>query len=138
MIFLWEFLTGLHDQPNRTYGPYDLQTIEMQHSIGAQKLRDAYKAKGCKNTTFEYKTLNAWWDTLANPMTYNWFSTAAQVGGFGNATACGNGCTVTYTIPNVAGLHSFGLHVLNNRKSPTGPMSTITQTFQWTEPCPCK
>jgi hypothetical protein len=42
----------------------------------------------------------------------------------------GNG-TVTFTITNIAGLNSFGLHVLPNRTAASGPMTNVTQTFAW-------
>ena len=104
--------------------------------MGAQMLRDQFYGSGCKNTSnVNYGTGQAYWDTLGNPFTADPFSTAAQVGGFGGASATNNGNgTVTFNISNVAGTKSFFYHILPNRSSPTGPMSNIVQNFQWTEP----
>ena len=64
----------------------------------------------------------------------HWARTEFQVGGFGGASAVNNGDgTVTFTIPNDAGAKSFLYGVAPNRTSKTGPMRTISQTFQWTE-----
>jgi hypothetical protein len=80
-------------------------------------------------------TYEAYWDTIVNPFTADGFDTSAQVGGFAGATAVNNGNgTVTFTIQNTAGTHSFFLHRVPNRESPTGPMSNIYQEFEWTEP----
>jgi len=108
----------------------------MAGSIGAKNLRDAFNKGGCQNQkNVGYGTVQAYWDTTINPMTADWSDTSAQVGGWAGATAVNNGDgTVTFTIPNVAGTHSFFLHLIPNRRSPTGPMSNITQTFQWPEP----
>ena len=91
---------------------------------------------GCKNVTdFAYGSFRAYWDTVVNPLTPDLSSTATQVGGFASASAAKSaGGTVTYTIPNKAGTHSFFYHVVPDRSASTGPMRTITQTFQWTEP----
>jgi hypothetical protein len=136
-IFLWDWLTG-GGGTTPFYDSSSPQTQELQNSIGAQKLKRKFIDNKCKPVTFEYGSGEAWWDTLANPFTANVFDTAAQVGGFANATAVGSGDTVTYTIPNVAGTHSLLYHAVPDRKGRTGPMRNVMQTFQWTEPCPCK
>ena len=65
---------------------------------------------------------------------------ALQVGGFHIIIKNNGNGTATYTITNEAGTKSFfGGPVTNisNRTSSTGPMSTITQTFEWTERTEC-
>jgi hypothetical protein len=70
-----------------------------------------------------------------NPLTADWSNSSVEVGGYGGASAVNNGKgTVTFTIPNVSGTHSFFLHAGPDRSSPTGRMSNIYQTFQWIEP----
>jgi hypothetical protein len=119
----------------------------MQNSPGGKKLRDAFYKNGCKNVSnFGYGTSEAATDTLLNPCTADWSGTGAQVGGFRGATAMDNGDgTATFTIPNVAGTHSFFYHLVPDRSSTTGLGRNINQTFQWTEPidkskcnCPMK
>lgn len=95
-------------------------------------------------------------DYLPNDMIYpNWGSVAAQVGGFGNppkdtpwAKASATrmdadgkpnpqGSFVQFQVINVAGAHSFNLHIprIHDRAiGSTGPERSIIQTFQWTEP----
>jgi len=142
LSFLKDFLTG-GGSNDRFYGPGDVETEEMQNSLGAQKLRDAFRRSRCKGVSrFNYDTGEAAWDTVLNPTTADWSSTAAQVGGFAGASAVNNGDdTVTYTLPNVAGAHSFLYHAVPDRKGNTGPLRNINQTFRWTEPiqgCGCQ
>ena len=127
-LFLEDFLFGQGER-NRFYGPDSRETKEMRESPGGVKLRDEFYNTGCKNVTgFIYGTGEA---ARESPP---WGSTTpAQVGGFiGYAHNNGDG-TVTFTIYNEAGTHSFFYHAVPNRTSPTGPMRTIYQTFQWTE-----
>jgi RHS repeat-associated protein len=128
--FFWDWALGRGPR-NRNYGPNSTETQEMQNSPGGNALRDAFYKNSCKNVDkFGYSTPQAALDTLPYPS-----PTGAQVGGFGRATAVDNGNgTVTFTIPNVAGTHSFFYHIVPDRSSPTGPGSNIRQTFQWTEP----
>lgn len=140
--FFWDWALG-RGSNNRYYGPNDIETQEMMNSQGVQNLRDRFSKGNCKSTRRgEYGTYEAYWNTSMNPMTADWSNTAAQAGGFAGASVINNGNgTVTYTVPNVAGTHSFFLHVVPNRSSSTGPMRSIKQTFQWTEPignCGCK
>ncbi len=132
--FFWDWVLGRGPR-RRPYGPNDVQTQEMQDSISVQTLREKFYQNGCRDIrSFSYGTYEAYWDTVANPWTADWSSTAAQVGGYSGASAINNGNgTVTFTIPNTAGAHSFFLHLVPNVKSPTGPMSNIEQVFQWTE-----
>lgn len=119
---------------SRFYGPNTVEIQEMQNSPGANALRNDFYAGGGKN--FIYGSEQAAWDTLLNPFTADWSSTAAQVGGFAGASAINNGNeTVTFTITNVAGTYSFFYHQVPDRSGTTGPMRNITQTFQWTERC---
>lgn len=133
--FFWDWALGT-GQRIRNYGPGDVETHEIQNSIGTDLLRQKFYNSGCKNVTnFAYGTFEAYWDTIVNPFTADLSSTATQVGGFAGASAVKNANgTVTYTIPNKAGTHSFFLHAVPDRNAPTGPMRTIIQTFQWTEP----
>jgi len=118
---------------NRVYGPNSIETKEMQVSPGANALRNDFYSDGGKN--FAYGTVQAAKDTLLHPS--YWSSTALQVGGFGGANAVNNGNgTVTFTIPNVAGVKSFFYHLLSDRSESTGPMRNINQTFTWTENMP--
>ena len=112
----------------------------MEDSVAAQRMRDAFHKAGCKDVNkFPYGTFRAYWDTAANPLTADWGSTAFEVGGFAGGSVINNGNgTATYSFPNVSGTHSFFLHSVPNRQSPTGPMSNITQHFTWTEPTGCR
>jgi hypothetical protein len=132
-------------ETNRTYGPNTIETQEMKNSIGVNQLRERFYKSGCKSTARgEYGTYEAYFDYYMNPLTLDPKSTAFQVGGYAGARIINNGNgTVTFTITNVAGTHSFFLHVVPDRESTTGPMRNINQTFQWTEPidqsrCNCK
>jgi len=120
-----------------TYGSRDSKTREMQNSPAAKKMRDAFVRGGCKNGKFDYGTFEAYWDTTVNPFTADWFETPFEVGGLGGASIINNGnSTVTYSVPNVSGTHSFWLHLVPDRKSPTGYMRNIKQNFTWTEALP--
>ena len=130
--FFWNWVFGIGPR-NRNYGPSDIETQEMAKSNGAAVVRNFFYKKGCRNATdVAYGTFHAFKDTATSP-----FGTPFQVGGFAGASATNNGNgTVTFSIPNVAGTHSFFYHIVPDRSSPTGPMSNITQTFTWTEPIP--
>jgi len=132
--FLMDWLTG-GGSSNRTYDPKSVESKEMQHSPGANALREAFYEGGGKDIkSFSYGTVQAAKDTVLNPKTADWSETSAQVGGFGGATAKNNGDgTVTFTVKNVAGAKSFFYHLLPDRKGTEGPMRNIKQTFQWTE-----
>ncbi len=110
----------------------------MENSVGADRLRQFFYNKNCQDVTrYGYGTARAAWDTLLNPSTADWSSTGAQVGAWGPASAINNeNGTVTFTIYNKAGTHSFFYHSVPDLSNPTGPMSNIYQTFQWTEPIP--
>ena len=133
--YFWDWALGRGPR-TRTYGPNDLETQELMNSPGINNLRDAFNRSGCESQNhLSYDTFQAYWDTVANPLTADWSNTAAEVGGFGGASIANNGNgTATFTIPNTSGTHSFFLHLVPDRKSPTGVMSNIYQTFQWTEP----
>jgi len=133
--YFWDWALG-RGKKNRNYGPNDQETWEMMFSPGADKVRDAFYKSGCKGARgVSYGTAAAYWDTVANPITADWSNTAAEVGGFGGASAVNNGDdTMTITIPNTSGTYSFFLHLVPDRKSPTGPGSNIYQVFTWTEP----
>jgi hypothetical protein len=129
---------------NRTYGPNDIETQEMEQSVGVNRMRQFFYNKQCEDVTrYDYGTLRAYWDTAVNPFSANWFGTPFQVGAWGPASAVNNGNgTVTFTLNNTAGAHSFFLHLVPDSPFPVGPMSNIHQTFQWTEAiqggCGCK
>jgi hypothetical protein len=127
--FLWDWIVG-NEPRKRFYGQNDIETQEMMASKGADKVRNSFYNNGCQNVKKAfYRSADAFKDTVLNP-----FRTPFQVGGFAKAMAMNNGDgTVTFLIPNVAGTNSFFYHVVSNRSSPTGPMSNIYQTFQWTE-----
>lgn len=84
----------------------------------------------------------------------HWGSIGTQVGGFGMppkeeaqwASAMGRRCNfqsspdpngdyVQFRVVNLAGMNSFGIHLApNNPFGEQGPMRTIVQVFEWTEP----
>lgn len=142
--YFWDWSLGR--PPNtRNYGPNDVETQEMMHSPGGNLLRDSFNRGGCKSQSGQnYGTVQAYWDTTVNPLTADWSGTGAEVGGFGGASVINNGNGLaTFTIPNTSGTYSFFLHLVPDRRSQTGPMSNIYQTFQWTEPlygrnCGCR
>lgn len=132
--FLIDFELGT-GQPFRIYGNSSIETQEMQKSDGVAILRDRFYSQGCRNVeSYDYDTGDAAWNTIINPLTRDLSSTATQVGGYGRATAMKNGNgTVTFTIRNIAGASSFFYHLINDKKSSTGPFRSITQMFSWTE-----
>src|SRR4029077_12682225 len=118
---------------------------EMQSSIPGCKLREQFYTGGQQDfANGNYGTVDAYVDTIVNPLTLDWSDTSAQVGGFAGATATNNGDgTVTFTVVNDAGAHSFFLHLVPNMPDQiwipfVGPVSppfrTIHQTITWTEP----
>jgi len=134
-VYLWDWLTG-GGATNRRYGPTDTETLEMMSSIGVNKLRQDFEEGGYNSLdNLGYGTYEALWETILNPVTRDWSSTATQVGGYAGATAVAheNGYQVTYTITNVSGTNSFFYHIVPNRKGTTGPFRSINQTFTWTE-----
>jgi RHS repeat-associated protein len=141
--YFWSWFFGAGSNV-RTYGPNDVETQEMEQSVAAQQMRDAFQKAGCKNVKgLNYGTAQAYVDTTANPWTADWGSTAFEVGGFAGGSVVNNGDgTATYSFPNVSGTHSFFFHVVPDRQSSTGMMRNITQRFTWTEPtgsgCGCQ
>jgi hypothetical protein len=115
----------------------DVETRELSRSIGLEKMRQDFVQHGCRTRGFAYGTIEAYWDTVVNPFTLDWSSTATQVGGFAGATTVNNGNgTITVTIPNEAGAKSFFLHIPPNSPFSRGPLRTIKQRFEWTEYLP--
>ncbi len=135
--FLGSWLTG-SGSSNRVYSENSTETQEMASSQGAQQLRNAFAKANYESVQHvSYDTFSAARDTLINPATADWSRTAAQVGGFANGSAINNGNgTVTYTIPNVAGTHSFFYHVVPDQTSNAWPVHNVKQTFSWTEDIP--
>ncbi len=136
-VYYVQWTLGL-GKDEREYGQESLETQEMMVSPGANELRKRfYRNRGKDTYSIKYKSIPAAIDTVLNPL--YWSSTALQVGGFSGASAVNNGDgTVTYTIPNESGTNSFFYsdHFVSipDRNSPKGPMRTIVQSFQWTEP----
>ena len=63
----------------------------MENSVGANRLRQFFYNKNCQDVTrYGYGTPRAAWDALLNPSTADWSSTAAQVDGWGPASATNN------------------------------------------------
>ena len=110
----------------------------MQQSVAAQKMRRAFVQNGCAGLkAFTYDTFEAFWDTVVFPRTADWSSTAAQVGGFAGASVSRNGDgSITIRVPNEAGARSFFYHAVPNVPWKEGPLRTIYQEFEWTEPAP--
>lgn len=133
--FLWDFLTG-GGEDVRCYRDDDVELEEMKKSPGAERVRkEFYRNCGRDTRNIRYGTAEAFINTAVVDGT--WFTkTGDQVGGFAGASATVNpDGTVTFTIPNTAGLHSFAYHALPDTPVGwTGPGRTIQQTFQWTEP----
>ena len=138
----WVFATGSNA---RNYPNGSIESNEMQNSIPGWMLRKKFYKGGCQDfATGNYDTDEAYLETIANPLTLDWSDTSAQVGGFAGATATNNGNgTVTFTIVNDAGAHSFFLHGVSNTPDEiwipfagrvTPPFRTIHQTISWTEP----
>ena len=135
--FLWNWLTG-YLPSTMYYTGNNIETMEMANSPGVDRLRQFFYNKNCQNVTnYGYGTPSAAWDTLLNPYTADWSSTAAQVGGWGPASATNNGNgTVTYQIYNKAGTNSFFYHLVPDLTAPIGPMTNVEQIFTWTETIP--
>jgi hypothetical protein len=138
----WAFGLGKN---TRFYGPGSIESREMQNSIPGSTLRRQFFEGGCRDfNTGTYRSEDAYFDTIFNPLTLDWSDTAAQVGGFAGASATNNGNgTVTFTVRNDAGAHSFFLHAVPNVPDHvsipyvgafTLPFRTIHQTITWTEP----
>jgi hypothetical protein len=131
-VFVFQFLTGTGSK-NRTYGPNSRQISDVRSSPGADAVRQKFIAGGCLDTSgIPYGTARAFLDTYRHPT-----STAFQVGGFANASVrnLGNG-NIQISIPNDAGANSFFYHLVPNVPWSDGPLRTIHQTFEWTEPAP--
>ena len=79
-LFLGWALGG--STPNRNYGPGNVETQEMEKSPGVGTMRDQFYKNGCKTLNVPYDTYRAYWDTIVNPFTAKWSSTAAEVGGW--------------------------------------------------------
>ncbi len=130
--FLMDFVAGT-GETTRVYEEGQ-ELRDMQNSAGAQKIRDAFVANNCRTTTgINYDTTEAFFqETLLHP-----FSTAAQVGGFANASATkeGNGMMRIH-IENDAGLHSFLYHLFFVPDRSSALFRTIHQVFDWEEPVP--
>jgi hypothetical protein len=140
--YFWDWFFGWGSN-DRSYGPNNVETQEIEQSVAAQQMRDAFHNAGCKNVSgLHYGTAQAYVDTTANPLTADWGGTEFEVGGFAGGSVVNNGNdTATYSFPNVSGTHSFWFHLVPDRKSPTGMMRNITQHFSWTEPvgnCGCQ
>jgi len=126
----WLFGVGPRE---RSYGQNDVETQEMMNSPAAKQMRDAFVKAHCQTVlNFGYSTPQAYRDTLFIPN-----STAWEVGGFARGAVMSNwNGTATFFIPNVSGTHSFFYHLVGDIPWKFGPMSNITQHFQWTEPVP--
>ncbi len=119
------------------YAPDSIQVRDMAESPNVKKEIDKFYAKGAplEGHKFGHDTIDAYWETIANPFISNWKSTAMQVGGYGGATITNNGDgTMTIRITNVAGAKSFFYHLLPNLPGKTGPMHNVEQVFEWTVP----
>lgn len=132
----WAFLTSWFKGDGasaRSYEDKDIETKELAKAPQGQHLKEAFEKNGNKDVSnVEYGTIRAYLETA-----WRVNSTGAQVGGYGGASAKNNGDgTVTYTIPNDAGTHSFWLHAVPNRECTNCSMRTIQQTFKWTEVIP--
>lgn len=133
--FLADWITG--NLPARiVYDPNSIQIRDMRESLNVKRAKDEFYAEGApKLKKFCHPTSDAYWETMVNPFTANWKSTAMQVGGYAGATITNNGDgTMTIRIKNVAGINSFFYHLLPNLPSKTGPMHSVEQIFEWTEP----
>ncbi len=133
--FLANWLTG-NAPASVTYGADSIQVRDMQMSHNVNQQRNKFQAQGAPPTAeFLHNTVDAYIDTLVNPRTANWHSTAMQVGGYRGATITNNNDgTATYNIRNVAGANSFFLHMAPNLPNTSGPMHNVEQIFRWTEP----
>lgn len=133
--FLADWITG--NLPARiVYDPNSIQVRDMRESLNVKRAIDEFYAEGTpKLKEFGHPTSEAYWETVVNPFTANWKSTAMQVGGYADATITNNdNGTMTIRIGNVAGTKSFFYHLLPNLPNKTGPMHSVEQIFEWTEP----
>ncbi len=134
--FLADWIT--ENLPTRiVYPPDSIQVRDMVESPNVQQAIDEYYAAGApiEGATFHHETFEAFLETIVNPRTANWKSTAMQVGGYRNAKITNNGDgTMTIRITNVAGAKSFFYHLLPNLPGKTGPMHNVEQVFEWTIP----
>ncbi len=132
--FLANWLTG-NAPASVTYGGDSIQAQDMQSSLNMNRQRDQFYAGNTETQTdLNYDTIKAYAETILNPLTANWKSTAMQVGGYRGASITNNNDgTATYNIRNVAGANSFFLHMVPNLPGKTGPMHNVEQIFKWTE-----
>lgn len=130
-VFLVDFVLGR----GQNVRGYDIGTPEgrdMSASPGARRLRDWFYKNGAQTKYgFEYTTSLGAWDTLLSPA--QWPSTALQVGGFVGYAETDPSGHVLFNIDNIAGAHSFFLHLTSDRKSGSGPFRSIYQNFMWIE-----
>ncbi len=129
--FLWQWFMGSGEM-NRNYDEKALETKELAASSPIKQLRKKFYDNGAKSILrHEYTSWTAYRETA-----WKITETEAQVGGFGNGSSLvnnGNG-TMTFTIVNDAGTHSFWFHAVEDRLCEDCSMRTIHQTFKWTEP----
>jgi hypothetical protein len=134
--FLADWITGNHSA-RIVYTPDSIQVRDMAASPNVQRAISEFYAKGApkEGTKFNYGTFQAFWETIVDPRTANWKSTAMQVGGYDGATVTNNGdATMTIRIKNTAGANSFFYHLLPNQTREIGPMHSVKQIFEWTIP----
>ncbi|QGM44964.1 RHS repeat-associated core domain-containing protein [Methylocystis heyeri] len=141
ILYFLDWVTGL-GQRVRRYGQNDLETQEMMQSPGAAKMRIAYNKMHCPERWRQeaYYSRTAFWDTLINPKTADWGSTAAEVGGWAGATITDNSNgLITFRIHNESGIRSW-THLFPNSPLTWGPFRTIIQDFEWSElkQCGCQ
>ncbi|MGH9547729.1 MAG: hypothetical protein ACRD3W_00075 [Terriglobales bacterium] len=172
--FLYQFLTGTGRTIQEHTDKNDPMLKDFMHSPGASAIRKQFAQQGFPASTDKlgFGTWKAFEETIAPevhqvtptglPVWTNfkdWWSVAAQVGGFGHppkdsktpwATASAirtdadgkpdpKGNFVQFQVINVAGAYSFNLHGVSDRPlGATGPERSIIQTFQWLEPIKAK
>lgn len=127
---------GIGTLPARiVYAPDSIQVQDMMKSLNVERARNKFYAAGAPPTReFSHDTLDAFLETIVNPLTADWKSTVMQVGGYAGATIKNNDDgTMTFRIRNVAGANSFFYHLVPNFPNETGLMHNVEQIFEWTE-----
>lgn len=130
-MFYGDFMNG-GGSSDRYYGPDDMQTRQIQRSMGVNEARESANRGGSKSR-HKWPTGKAIGELL--------------LGGFTNGTALQTGAytvrwsydwkarTIDYTVTNDASMNSFLLHLGFSERT-EGPMRTIHQTWQWSEQMP--
>ncbi len=130
--FLLRFLTGLgpraYDYPENSP-----EVQEFKRSPGGEIMQAyALLLEPGQSAPFKFTTAEAAAFTALVPS--EWPNIGTQVAGFRAVITRNEDGSITYAVDNTAGTRSFFYHVLPDAAWKSGPLSSIQQHIEWTEP----